>query len=75
MNTMYREMILNSEDFSRGDKNKPEFIFPISVELTDGSPKDIADKEALRAYLDALDEGVKPVFVFPLSILVNGKTI
>ncbi len=59
---------------TRGRK-KPEFIFPISVELTDGSPKDIADKEALRAYLDALDEGVKPVFVFPLSILVNGKTI
>jgi len=59
---------------NRGRK-KPEFVFPISVELGDGSAQEIADKEALRAYLDGLDEGVKPVFVFPLSLLVNGKTI
>ena len=59
---------------NRGRK-KPKFVFPISVELEDGSAQEIADKEALRAYLDSLDEGVKPVFVFPLSLLVNGKTI
>ena len=56
-------------------KKKPQFVFPISVELEDGSAQEIADKEALRAYLDSLDEGVKPVFVFPLSITVNGSTI
>jgi uncharacterized protein YktB (UPF0637 family) len=54
---------------------KPEFVFPISVELEDGSAQEIADRDALRAYLDSLDEGVKPVFVFPLSVLVNGSTI
>ena len=56
-------------------KKRPEFVFPISVELVDGSAQEIADEEALRAYLDSLDEGVKPVFVFPLSVLVNGSTI
>lgn len=56
-------------------RKKPEFVFPVSVELVDGSNQQIADKEALRAYLDSLDEGVKPVFVFPLSLLVNGNTI
>lgn len=56
-------------------RKKPEFVFPISVELVDGSNQQIADKEALRAYLDSLDEGVKPVFVFPLSLLINGNTI
>lgn len=56
-------------------RKKPEFIFPISVELEDGSAQEIADKEALRAYLDSLDEGVKPVFVFPISVLINGSTI
>lgn len=30
---MYREMILNSEDFFRGDKNRPVFIFPEDVKL------------------------------------------
>ncbi len=59
---------------NRGRK-RPEFVFPISVELVDGSSQEVADKEALRAYLDSLDEGVKPVFVFPLSILINGSTI
>jgi hypothetical protein len=56
-------------------RHKPEFIFPVSVKLADGSSQEITDKEALRAYLDSLDEGVKPVFVFPLSILVNEQTI
>ncbi len=56
-------------------RKRPEFVFPISVELEDGSPQEIADKEALRAYLDSLDEGVKPVFVFPLTVLINGSTI
>ncbi len=56
-------------------RKKPEFVFPISVELEDGSTQEIADKDALRDYLDSLDEGVKPVFVFPLSVTVNGSTI
>ena len=56
-------------------KKKPEFVFPISVELVDGSAQEIADKEAFRAYLDSLDEGVKPIFVFPLSLIVNGATV
>lgn len=56
-------------------RKKPKFMFPISVELVEGSNKQIADKEALRAYLDSLDEGVKPVFVFPLSLIIKGKTI
>lgn len=56
-------------------RKKPQFVFPFSVELVDGSTQEIANKEALRGYLDSLDEGVKPVFVFPLSVLVNGKTI
>lgn len=56
-------------------RKRPEFVFPISVELEDGSPQEIVDKEALRAYLDSLDEGVKPVFVFPLTVLINGSTI
>lgn len=59
---------------NRGRK-KPSFVFPIAVELEDGSTKQITDKEEFRAYLDTLDEGVKPVLVFPLSLLVNGKTI
>lgn len=56
-------------------RKKPQFVFPISVELEDGSSQEIADKDALRSYLDSLDEGVKPVFVFPLLLLVNGATI
>ncbi len=56
-------------------RKRPDFVFPISVELADGSSQEIADKEALRAYLDSLDEGVKPVFVFPLSLLINGATV
>ncbi len=59
---------------NKGQK-KPEFVFPISVELVDGSAQEIADKDALRTYLDSLDEGVKPVFIFPLSLLVDGSTI
>jgi len=31
--TMYREMILNSEDYWRGDKNVPVFLFPEEVRL------------------------------------------
>jgi len=56
-------------------KKKPEFVFPISVELEDGSAQEIADKEGLKDYLDSLDEGVKPVFIFPLSVIVKGQTI
>jgi uncharacterized protein YktB (UPF0637 family) len=57
------------------DHEKPELVYPISVELEDNTTQEIADKEALRAYLDSLDEGVKPVFVVPLSVFVNGATI
>lgn len=56
-------------------KRKPKFVFPISVVLEDGSSLEIADKEALKDYLDSLDEGVKPVFVFPLSVMKGTDTV
>lgn len=56
-------------------KKRPEFVFPIAVELEDGTTQEIADREALKAYLDTLDEGVKPVFMFPLSVVINNKTV
>jgi hypothetical protein len=59
---------------NRGRK-KPQFVYPISVELDGGGTQEIADKDALRDYLDSLDEGVKPVFVFPLSLTVNNQVI
>lgn len=56
-------------------RKKPEFVYPISVELEDGSSQELADKDSFRDYLDSLDEGVKPVFVFPISLTVNESTI
>jgi hypothetical protein len=59
----------------RKGRKKPAFVFPISVILIDESNLEIADKDALKDYLDSLDEGIKPVFTFPLSIEKNGETI
>lgn len=59
---------------NRGRK-KPRFVYPISVELDGGGTQEIADKDALRDYLDSLDEGVKPIFVFPLSLKVKDQVI
>ena len=56
-------------------KKRPEFVYPIAVELEDGTAQEIADRAALKAYLETLDEGVKPVFKFPLSVVINKKTV
>ena len=54
---------------------RPEFVFPISVTLDDGSTKAIANVEELKAYHESLGKGVRPTYVFPLSIIKNGETI
>ena len=54
---------------------RPHLVFPLSVVLEDTSTLEIANKEEFKAYLDTLSDGVKPVFVFPISIVKNGETI
>ena len=54
---------------------RPEFVFPVSVTLDDGSTKAIANVEELKAYHESLAKGVRPTYVFPLSIIKNGETI
>ena len=56
-------------------RKKPQFVFPLSVVLEDGSVQEITDKNGLKDYLDSLDQGVRPVFVYPLSVIKNGNTI
>ena len=56
-------------------RKRPEFVFPISVTLSDGTTQEIADQDALKAYYESLDKGDRPVYVFPLSIIKNGETI
>ena len=54
---------------------RPHLVFPLSVVLEDASTQEIANKEEFKAYLDTLADGVKPVFVFPISVEKNGETI
>ena len=54
---------------------RPHLVFPLSIVLEDGSTQEIADKDEFKAYLDTLADGVKPVFVFPISVEKNGETI
>ena len=54
---------------------RPLLIFPLSVILEDGSELEIADLDAFKSYLDTLEEGTKPTFVFPISVKKNGEII
>ncbi len=76
-NTMTINNLKELKTVARRNKGKkrPEFVYPIAIELEDGTTQEIADREALKAYLDTLDEGVKPVFMFPLSVVINNKTV
>ena len=55
---------------------KPHFelVFPVSVATEDGEVE-IADKESFKAYRESLEEGIKPAFVYPISVVVNEETI
>jgi len=53
---------------------RPELVFPLSVNTADGV-LEIADKEAMKTYIDSLEEGTHPDFVFPISVIINDETI
>ena len=53
---------------------RPEFVFPISVVTATGN-LDIADKEAMKSYVDTLEKGTHPTFVFPISLIIDDETV
>jgi hypothetical protein len=62
-------------DRAHGERpNRPKLIFPISV-TTDAGDIEIADKEAMKVYVDTLEKGTHPTFVFPISLLINKETV
>ncbi|ANW97236.1 hypothetical protein AXE80_13460 [Wenyingzhuangia fucanilytica] len=58
-------------------RRRPPFklVFPVTVINEDLSTTEIADSEAMKAYKDGLDEGVKPTLQFPISIEEKDGTI
>ncbi|MFC2109663.1 hypothetical protein ACFLSU_03730 [Bacteroidota bacterium] len=61
----------------RGQSDKParpELVFPLSVN-SDAGVVEIADKDAFKAYIETLEKGTHPDFVFPISVIVNEETI
>ena len=51
-----------------------KFVYPISVN-TDKGVLEIADREAMKAYKQSLEKGVRPEFVFPISVTVGDDGI
>ncbi len=52
-----------------------KLVFPITVINANETTTDIADKEAMKTYKEALEQGVKPTFKFPISIEQKNGTI
>ena len=51
-----------------------KLVYPISVN-TDKGVLEIADREAMKAYKQSLEKGVRPEFVFPISVTVGDDEI
>ena len=59
----------------KGQRPPPfKFVYPISVNTAKGV-LEIADREAMKAYKQSLEKGVRPEFVFPISALVGDDEI
>ncbi|MGY5355286.1 hypothetical protein [Wenyingzhuangia sp. IMCC45467] len=58
-------------------RRRPPFklVFPVTVINEDLSTTEIADSEAMKAYKNDLEEGVKPILQFPISIEEKDGTI
>jgi len=74
-------VVVNNEDElkalmpKRGHKPaRPELVFPVSVVTEDGN-LEIADQEAMKTYASSLEEGIRPIFVFPISFIIKGETV
>ena len=51
-----------------------KLVYPISVN-TDKGVLEIADREAMKAYKQSLEKGVRPEFVFPISVTAGDEEI
>lgn len=57
-------------------KRRPlNLVFPVTVINADETTTEIADKEAMKTYVETLEEGTKPTFQFPVSITQKDETI
>jgi hypothetical protein len=54
--------------------SRPELVFPLSVN-TEAGVVEIADEEAMKAYVETLEKGTHPDFVFPISVIIDEETI
>lgn len=50
-------------------------VYPVTVINTDETTTEITDKEAMKAYIETLEEGTKPTFQFPISVKDKEGTI
>lgn len=59
----------------KGHRKPPfELVFPVTVS-TESGDQVMEDKEAFKAYRESLEEGTRPEFVFPISVIMNEETI
>jgi len=59
----------------KGQRPPPfKLVYPISVNTAEGV-LEIADREAMKAYKQSLEKGVRPEFVFPISVTVGEDEI
>ena len=59
----------------KGQRPPPfKLVYPISVNTAEGV-LEIADREAMKAYKQSLEKGVRLEFVFPISVKVGGDKI
>lgn len=60
----------------KGKHRRPPFelVFPVNVATADGEVT-IEDKESFKAYRESLEEGTKPAFVYPISVIMDEETI
>ena len=59
----------------KGQRPPPfNFVYPISVNTANGV-LEIADRDAMKAYKQSLEKGVRPEFVFPISVTVGEDEI
>lgn len=77
------ESILNYESEFRSDNARAsscyELVYPVTIELSDGTQLSVEDKTAFRAAakddIEANGREVgKPNFIFPLEVIVDGVT-
>ena len=63
--------------FTKNKRLRPprfKLVYPISVNTAEGV-LEIADRDAMKAYKQFLEKGVRPEFVFPISVKVGEDEI